>query len=51
MLPQKFKSFLASARNTILWERLQGTVFFVRLSKEQYPKKDISKKILEGTEE
>ncbi len=42
MLHQNFKDFLASTRNTILCERLQGTVFFAGLSKEQYPETDIS---------
>jgi len=40
---QKFKIFLASAKNTIPCERLQRTVFFVRVSKEQYQKTDMSK--------
>jgi len=43
MLLQKFKDFLPSAKNSIPCERLQGTVFFAGLSKEQYPKTDISK--------
>jgi hypothetical protein len=30
---------------------LQGIVFFAGLSKEQYPKTDISKKLLGGIEE
>jgi len=39
---QKFKTFLASTKNTIPCERLQRTVFFMGLSKEQYPKTDMS---------
>lgn len=40
---QNFKTFLASTKNIIPSERLQGTVFLVGVSKEQYPKTDISK--------
>jgi len=39
---QKFKDFLASTRNTIPNGLSQGTVFLDGVSKEQYPKKDIS---------
>jgi len=42
MLLQNFKGFLASTKNTIPCERLQRTVFFAEVSKEQYPKTDIS---------
>jgi len=42
MLLQKFKDFLASTKNSVLCRRSQRIVFFAGVSKEQYPKTDIS---------
>jgi hypothetical protein len=42
MLLQKFKTFLATPKNSVLYEPSQRTVFFATHYKEQYLKADIS---------